>query len=188
MLKRLLLSSIAMLAVLTIGASQKSVADSSDAGGVILEVQASKASYTLGEPIQLRLSLRNRTKHKVLVAKTFQLAYYIDLDITGPDGQRSKWCGRIVDQTDTSRSFTVLAPGAAVSRSLTISCVHGNDPGEAWGYDVATPGEHTIVATYHLPQPSEFFKKISPTVAIVRGPITASKLRIHLISKESTKR
>ena len=148
--------------------------------GLILEALADKPDYVKGETVELTFKLRNVGHDKVLVARTFQLARYIDLEISDKQGNRARWCGRVISQTDSVRSFTILAPRGSVSMKLAVSCVNGGDPGRAWGYVMENPGDYVIKATYRLPQPEAFFEKFFSKVAVLRGPVSAEPVTIKI--------
>jgi hypothetical protein len=155
-------------------------ADTGDGSGLILQVQAVKPDYAKGEAVELTFNLQNVSQKKVLVARTFQLTRYIDLEISDQHGKRAGWCGRVVSQTDSMRSFTTLAAGGSVSVKLAVSCVNRSDPGRAWGYVLDDPGTYVIKATYRLPQTEAFFEKFFPMTPVVRGPISAEPLTIDI--------
>jgi hypothetical protein len=147
---------------------------------LILEVRAVKPDYPKGEAVELTFRLQNVSQKKVLVAQTFQLTRYIDLEISGKEGKRADWCGRVVSQTDSMRSFTTLNPGGSISKKVVISCVNRGEPGRAWGYALDDPGKYVIRATYRLPQPEPFFEKFFPKVPVVRGPVSAEPVSIEI--------
>src|SRR5271166_5160419 len=63
-----------------------------------LSVEASKSVYSRGEPIELKLILRNTGKNPQIVAKRLTLGMNIILDIHTPDGKPARRCGRISDE------------------------------------------------------------------------------------------
>lgn len=148
--------------------------------GVAFEVQPVKTTYRTGEVVELNFTLRNLSKKDLLVARTFQLSYYVNLEILDQNGKRAAWCGRVVSQIDSARSFTTLPPGETVRRKVAVSCVDQNNPGRAWGYVLAAPGKYVIKATYRLPQPIAFFKKLFPGVPVVCGPVVAEAITVEL--------
>jgi hypothetical protein len=136
--------------------------------------------YLHGAHLKLVFTLRNVSGKEVLVAQTFQLGRYIDLDITDSHGKAAQWCGRIVAQADSVQSFTMLPPGRSLRKTVLVSCFNADDPSRAAGYRIDGPGQYTIKATYHLPQPTMFFEKFFPTATVVRGPISAKPIIIQV--------
>lgn len=148
--------------------------------GLVFVIEPVKTVYTKGENVEFKFRLSNRSDEKVLVAKTFQLARYVDLNISDAKGKLAGWCGRIVSQTDSPRSFTTLSPGESVSQNLVVSCVNETDRTQAWGYSLDTPGRYLVTGTYRLPQPSAFFEELFPKIQVVRGPVSAKPVSIEI--------
>lgn len=162
------------------GAADKHRSESGQKAELVFEAQPTKPVYRKGEAVEFNFNLHNVSRKKVLVARTFQLTYYVDLEILDQEGERAEWCGRVVSQIDSARSFTVLPPGGAVEKKLAISCVNKGDPSRAWGYELHNPGKYIIKATYRLPQPKRFFEKFFPNAPVVRGPISADPVTIEV--------
>ncbi|MBZ5723348.1 MAG: hypothetical protein LAO03_23685 [Acidobacteriia bacterium] len=164
----------------SVSAAYNGQPDAGKTSGLILEALLVKPTYAQGETVELTFKLRNAGRNKALIARTFQLTRYIDLEILDQQGKHAQWCGRVISQTDSARSFTTLAPGASVSLKLPISCVNGGDPGRAWGYTLVNRGKYIIRATYRLPQPEKFFERFFPNTPVVRGPIPAEPVTIEI--------
>ena len=180
MRKKASIFGIVLLPFLGWSVAQSNPIDAGDGSGLILEVHAVKPNFSKGEAVELTFHLQNVSQRKVLVARTFQLARYVDLEISGQEGNRASWCGRVVSQTDSMRSFTTLDPGGSISKKEMISCVNRGDPGRAWGYELGDPGKYVIRATYRLPQPEAFFEKFFPKVPVIRGPVSAEPVSIEI--------
>lgn len=163
-----------------LSATDRSPSDVGEGSGLIFEALAVKPDYVNGETVELSFKLHNVGHNDVLIARTFQLTRYIDLQISNQHDEQARWCGRVVSQTDSARSFTVLAPGESVKVELVVSCVNRSDPGRAWGYALDKPGKYVIKATYRLPQTKAFFEKFFPNVHAVRGPIAAKPVTIEI--------
>jgi len=163
-----------------IGFAQENAAKSREESKLIFVIEPVRAVYAKGESVEFKFRLSNRFDHKVFVAKTFQLAHFVTLDIVNAEGKRVGWCGRIAGQTDFPRSFTTLSPGQSVSKKLVISCVNKDDQSLAWGYSLEAPGKYVVTGTYTLPQPEIFFKKLSPNVPAIRGPVSAEPVTIEI--------
>jgi len=160
--------------------AQNKAATSSEESKLLFVVTPTKTTYAKGENVDFTFRLSNRSGDKVLVAKTFQLAHFIVLNIVNAKGKRVEWCGRIASQTDFPRSFTTLSRGESVSKTITISCVNKDDRSRAWGYSLEVPGKYVVTGTYMLPQPEAFFKKLSPDIPAVRGPVSAQPVTIEI--------
>lgn len=171
---------IAVLAISLAVFAQEKVAKSGEESKLAFVVEPAKTIYAKGEDVEFKFRLSNRSKTRLLVAKTFQLAHFVTLDIVNAEGKRAEWCGRIAGQTDFPRSFIRLSPGDSVSRKLIVSCVNKDDRSRAWGYSLEAPGKYVVTGTYRLPQPEAFFKKLSPDVPAVRGPILAQPVTIEI--------
>jgi hypothetical protein len=148
--------------------------------GLVFQVEATKPVYIKGEPVELNFRLSNQSKSIMLVAKSFQLNYYVELNIANAGGHSAVWCGRIVDQIDSPRSFVKLSPGQSIHAKLVVSCVNGNDPKHAWGYLVQEPGKYSVKATYRLPQTKRFLKSLFPGIVAVKGPISAPTISLEI--------
>ena len=169
-----------MLASSLAGFAQENTAKSGEESKLAFVVEPVKTVYTRGENVEFTFRLSNRSKDKVLVAKTFQLNFYVDLDMSGAAGKSADWCGRILGQIDSPRSFVTLSPGASLSKKLVVSCVNKADKSRAWGYYLDTPGKYIVRGTYRLPQPKVFFQKVFPDVPVVRGPVSAQPVTIEI--------
>ena len=87
---------IAVLASSLAGFAQENTAKSGEESKLAFVVEPVKTVYTRGENVEFTFRLSNRSKDKVLVAKTFQLNFYVDLDMSGAAGKSADWCGRIL--------------------------------------------------------------------------------------------
>ena len=105
---------IAVLASSIAGFAQENTAKSGEESKLVFVIEPVKTTYAKGENVEFTFRLSNRSGDKVLVAKTFQLAHFVTLDIVNAEGKRAEWCGRIAGQTDLPRSFIVLSPGESV--------------------------------------------------------------------------
>jgi hypothetical protein len=162
------------------GFSQENTAKSGEESKLAFVIEPVKTIYAKGESVEFMFRLSNRSGDKVLVAKTFQLAHFVTLNVVNAEGKRAEWCGRIAGQTDLPRAFTTLSPGESVSKKLVVSCVNKDDRSRAWGYSLEAPGKYVVTGTYSLPQPEAFFKKLSPNVPAVRGPVSAQPITIEI--------
>lgn len=171
---------IAVLVSSLAGFSQENTANSGEESKLVFVIEPVKTIYAKGESVEFTFRLSNRSGDKVLVAKTFQLAHFVPLNIVNAEGKRAEWCGRIAGQTDFPRAFTTLSPGESVSKKLVVSCVNKNDRSRSWGYSLEAPGKYVVTGTYSLPQPEAFFKKLSPNVPAVRGPVSAQPITIEI--------
>lgn len=171
---------IAALASSLAGFAQENTAKSGEESKLAFVIEPVKTIYAKGESVEFTFRLSNRSGDKVLVAKTFQLAHFVTLDIVNAEGKRAEWRGRIAGQTDFARAFVTLSPGESVSKKLIVSCVNKDDRSRAWGYSLEAPGKYVVTGTYRLPQPEAFFKKLSPNVPAVRGPVSAKPVSIEI--------
>ncbi|SRR6266700_2211038 len=143
-------------------------------------VKPTKSSFRENEPIEVRFGIRNLSSTKVVVAKTFQLTQFVDLEIVDEQGRRAAWCGRISGQIESRRPYGVLNANESFFAKVAISCVHKEKPAEAWGYSFGQPGRYVIRAVYRLPEPLAIYKKMFPDIPIVRGPIPATAITIEI--------
>jgi hypothetical protein len=171
---------IVVLANSLAGLSQENTLKSSGQSKLAFVIEPVKTIYAKGESVEFTFRLSNRSGNKVLVAKTFQLTHFVTLDMVNTEGKRAEWCGRIAGQTDFPRSFVTLSPGESVSKKLIVSCVNKDERSRAWGYSLEGPGKYVVTGTYRLPQPEAFFKKLSPNVPAVRGPVSATPVSIEI--------
>lgn len=171
---------IAVLASSLAGFAQDNAAKTVAESKLVFVIEPVKTIYAKGESVEFTFRLSNRSGDKVLVAKTFQLVHFVTLDIVNAEGKRAEWCGRIAGQTDFPRSFVTLSPGESVTKKLMVSCVNKDDRSRAWGYSLEAPGKYVVTGTYQLPQPEAFFKKLSPNVPAVRGPVSAKPVSIEI--------
>jgi hypothetical protein len=171
---------IAVLTSSIAGFAQENTAKSGEESKLVFVIEPVKTTYEKGENVEFTFRLSNRSGDKVVVAKTFQLAHFVTLDIVSAEGKRAEWCGRIVGQTDLPRSFVTLSPGESVSKKLIVSCVNKDDRSRAWGYSLGAPGKYVVTGTYRLPQPEAFFKRLSPNVPAMRGPVSAQPVTVEI--------
>lgn len=171
---------IAVLASSLAVIAQENTTKSSEESKLTFVVEPIKTIFAKGEEVEFTFRLSNHSPDKVLVAKTFQLAHFVTLYIANAEGKRAEWCGRIAGQTDFPRAFVALSPGESVSKKLIVSCVNKDDRSRAWGYSLEAPGRYVVTATYRLPQPEAFFRKLSPNVPAMRGPISAPPVTIEI--------
>jgi len=160
--------------------AQRRAPDTDKESKLVFAIEPTKPVSAKGENVDFTFRLSNRSGEKVLVAKTFQLAHFVTLNIVGSAGKRAEWCGRIISQTDFPRSFVALSPGESVSKKLVVSCVNKDDQSRAWGYSLEAPGKYVVTGTYRLPQLEAFFKKLSPGVPALRGPVSAEPVTIEI--------
>lgn len=171
---------IALLASSLPGFAQENTAKSGEESKLAFVIEPVKTVYTRGENVEFSFRLSNRSRDKILVARSFQLNLYVNLDMTDPAGKSADWCGRILGQIDSPRSFITLSPGESLSKKLVVSCVNKADKSRAWGYSLDTPGKYMVRGTYRLPQPKVFFKKDFPDVPVVRGPVLAQPVTVEI--------
>jgi hypothetical protein len=171
---------IAVLASSLAGFAQENTAKSGEESKLAFVVEPVKTIYAKGEKVEFTFRLSNHSRDKVLVAKTFQLAHFVTLDVVNAEGKHVEWCGRIAGQTDLPQSFIALPPGESVSKKLIVSCVNKDDRSRAWGYSLEAPGKYVVTGTYRLPQPEAFFKKLSPNVPAMRGPVSAQPVTVEI--------
>jgi hypothetical protein len=169
-----------VLAISLAGFAQDNAAKTGGESKLVFVIRPVKATYAKGENVEFTFRLSNRSGDKVLVAKTFQLAHFVTLDIVNAEGKRAEWCGRIASQTDFPRSFITLSRGESVSKKLVVSCVNKDDRSRSLGYSLEAPGKYVVTGTYRLPQPKAFFQKIFPNVPIVYGPVSAEPVIIEI--------
>lgn len=160
--------------------TQSNATDSGKEPRLVFVIEPVKPVYAKGENVDLTFRLSNRSGDNVFVAKTFQLGHFVTLNIVDSEGKHAEWCGRIISQMDFPSSFATLSPGKSVSKKLVVSCVNKDDRSRAWGYSLETPGKYVVTGTYRLPQPEAFFKKLSPNVPAVRGPVSALPVTIEI--------
>jgi len=143
------------------------------------EAQPLKSATKQGEPVYVRFRLTNVSNAQVLVNRHLRLFDIIDLQVSGPSGQRAEWCGHIPEIVDTPGAFVTLAPGARIEKVLLISC----DTKMKWGYELAEAGNYEVTASYNLPQPLAELKKAAGSAVIVKGPVSAKPLRLTILPK-----
>jgi hypothetical protein len=150
-------------------------------GTLLFEAHAVRATVRMGEPIYLRLRLKNVSNENVLVKRRFRLNDAVSLQVTGQQGQKAAWCGIIPDFADLRGDFVFLAPGAHVQGVMRVNC----DPKQrvTWGYSFPGPGEYTVTASYELPYPLSVLKKAAGSAAVVKGPVVAKPVRITILPK-----
>jgi hypothetical protein len=137
---------------------------------IVLTAAPVKPIFKAGEAVRVKFGLRNVSKNSVLVGRSFALSYFIGMNITGPDGPAA-WCGRILRATEVP--YTILRPGAQVSRVVAISCL--NDT----GYHMKKAGVYHVRASYMMPTPTAAFRKaVGSDVLIPRGPIYADSFDV----------
>ena len=73
-----------------------------------------------------------------------------------------------------------LSPGESVSKKLIVSCMNKDDRSRAWGYSLGAPGKYVVTGTYRLLQPEAFFKRLSPNVPAMRGPVSAQPVTVEI--------
>jgi hypothetical protein len=144
------------------------------------EVSPVKSVFEAGETVEADFVLRNVGDTNVIVARTLRLTASIKLEIQDAQEQPAKWCGRIAEWTDSSRSYVNLAPGQSVHAKLAISCVDKENKSRSWGYSLNKPGKYVLKATYRLPRPKEYYKKLFPAADVVQGPISAQPVTLEL--------
>jgi hypothetical protein len=147
---------------------------------LLFEIEPTKDTYQMGEAVEFRFRLQNLSKQRILVARTFQLTHFVHLDISTPQGGSAEWCGRIISQIDSPRSFVILSPHESTSTKLTVSCVNKENRGRAWGYLFEKPGTYTVNATYRLPHPTSFTTKQFPNASVIYGPVSAKPFTFQL--------
>ena len=160
--------------------SSVSMAGKSGETKLSLEVTPVKPVFQTGETVTADFVLRNVGDTSVMVARTLRLTASIKLEIKDDQEQSAKWCGRIAEWTDSARSYVSLAPGQSVHARLSLSCVDKENKLRSWGYTLDKPGKYIVRATYRLPRPSEYYKKLFPDVEVVQGPISARPISIEL--------
>jgi len=160
--------------------TQSSASEASKEAKLLFVIEPTKSVFSKGENVEFTFRLSNRASEKILVAKTFQLAHFVALNIVDAEGKRMEWCGRIISQTDLPKAFVALSPHDSVSKRLVVSCVNKDDPSRAWGYSLEGPGKYVVTGVYHLPQPKNFFKQLSPKVIAIRGPVSSEPVTIEV--------
>lgn len=147
---------------------------------LVLVVKPTKLVYHGRETVELHFALRNTSSNSLIVAKTLRLTANIALEITDSHGGTAQWCGRIAEWYDSARSYVTLSPGELVQATLAVSCVNKEDVKHAWGYTFGGAGRYTIKASYRLPRPAEYYKRLFPNETVARGPILAEPVTIEV--------
>jgi hypothetical protein len=146
------------------------LAASASAQDIALTANPIKAVLSAAEPIQVKLEIRNASKSNMLIGRTFALNYFVAMDITGPNGPAA-WCGTIPSRADAP--YTILRPGARISRVVAISCRNGS------GYDMREAGSYQVRASYSMPTPIRPLREaVASDVRIPKGPIYADAFTV----------
>ncbi len=137
-----------------------------------------KERFTLGEPITLRLRLKNTTSESLLIIRTLQLSMTVWVRATDLDRRSEvKKCSPIVPEfLPSSDDFSHLAPGAAVESEVVISC-HGQEPNRQYGFDFSQPSSYQVQAKYRITLPAKILKKIADRSVVVTGPVEAPPVK-----------
>jgi hypothetical protein len=129
---------LALLAQVPALYAQKNNASLARLEDIELDLELRQAEYKAGDPIEVRLTLRNKTDHMVLVPAVTHttLAPLRVIDANGRE-LRPGPAGIIAE----ARGYA----GIEAWQSVTLE----NDGGEwldlrDWGYDVRTPGTYTV--------------------------------------------
>lgn len=147
---------------------------------LVFVAKPTKQVFATGEAIEFIFSIENKGGASAVVASHFSLTQNLSLEIRDSRGTLTKWCGHIASQFDSPDAFRDLPAGESRTSKIVVSCINKNEPGQAWGYLVDKPGKYTVVASYFLPQPSSFFKKLFPRARVDRGPIRADAVEIEV--------
>lgn len=156
-------------------------------GRVRVEVQpltrarAAHPAYRVGEPVVLRLRLRNVGHRNVFVNRGFRLNDQVWLQVVGPGGREEGWCGILPEWANPPGTWVFLAPGAHVQGYIRASC--DKTKKVTWGYKFPGPGTYTITATYELPWPLSELKKAAGSALVVKGPVVSRPVRVTVLPK-----
>ena len=151
-----------------------------EAGGLALDVKATKSVYAKNEPVVLDITLRNSGKSSQVVARRLSVGTRIKLAILSPDGTSAKRCGPISDEiVVVSGNYKTLPPGDFERQRLVISCDSAKDS-RTPGYIFDHPGKYVIKAAYLLPVPKEEYKRAFPNVDVIQGPVWAEPITIQV--------
>jgi hypothetical protein len=119
--------------------------------GLFLQVETDKATYRLGEPVQVRITIRNdsATEYDVLAVAPWVLSDLVVFDAT--TGQKVSASITPTHPGFASRvSAWDLTPGKSVIteyRTLgDLTMWHKWSPIAFWGYGLSVPGSYTIGA------------------------------------------
>ena len=148
LIRRLLLSAIALSLSLCPFMHSAAAGLPVHAGIFVVRLESDKAVYQLGEPIRLRVTVRNNTPRRYAVM-WMQVWGLCDLRILNGEGQSLASKGNRGGFVSGGADVVVFSPGEAI---VADSLVPGTNALSEWanlkywGYDLNRPGEYTITA------------------------------------------
>lgn len=149
-------------------------------GALAFDVVSPRSKIPLGQPIYLKVQLRNIGTENILVNRRFYLNDTVSLKIVGPARQELAWCGHISQVEPSPGDFVFLAPGAHIEKIVLASC----NKSKTSGYTFSGPGQYVIKAQYQLPFPSEVLARAARGAKVVKGPISANPVKITLLASK----
>ncbi len=149
LIRRLLLSAIALSLSLCPFMHSAAAALPVRAGIFVVRLESDKAVYQLGEPIRLRVTIRNNTPKRYAVM-WMQVWGLCGLTILNSEGQSLSSTGNRGGFVSGGADVVVFSPGETIVAGFP-------DPQRRnalsewanlkyWGYDLNRPGEYTITA------------------------------------------
>lgn len=152
LIRRLLLSAIALSLSLCPFMHSAAAGLPVHAGIFVVRLESDKAVYQLGEPIRLRVTVRNNTSRRYAVM-WMQVWGLCDLTILNSEGQSLSSTGNRGGFVSGGADVVVFPPGEAIVADFLdfLDPQRRNALSEwanlkYWGYDLNRPGEYTITA------------------------------------------
>ncbi|HWR14555.1 MAG TPA: energy transducer TonB [Terriglobales bacterium] len=165
------------------GTSHTDTADKLTNRELSLIVRPVKQVFLVGEPVMLRIELRNVGERSLFVSN-YLWPEFVVINLTrGTKKIPPRWCGDSIirSQSYGIDSFTVLKPGASVVREINIACseLEGHP-----GY-VLPAGWYRGLAEYSM-FPREYFAPAAGSVVIPEGVTKARTFAFSITPQAST--
>src|SRR6185295_4674628 len=114
-------------------------------GALALSLQATKTSYQVGEPIDLRLTLSNRIGESLSFIDLLEFpAGFLTFTVKTPSGRTAIYQGAEGKARPREQNVVTLQAGQSILRTVRL-----NAPGE--GYPMATAGTYQVSAQFMQP-------------------------------------
>jgi len=113
-------------------------ADNADAAGLKLEITASSNRIKLGEPLMLRIELKNNGKQSIQVPKNIGTAFHVAEITVNKKGEQPRLFRSFVIACD-SQDYIALRPGSSV---LSDEIIHWDSK----GFLFRSPGMYVVTA------------------------------------------
>lgn len=137
-----------------------------------------KPSFKAGEEVVFRFRLKNLSSKRIFVSRYLSIGDFVTLELTGPDGKKVPWQGKVRSIGYNKDAFLMLDPRQEISVRHTISVIKDE------GFVIDKPGWYTARAEYAL-GPPEYFANLAPKESIPEGQVKAPIAHFTVITSQN---